>query len=144
MGRRLARELALKILYCYEEGQHDFKKIMHNILDMKKYTESDKDFSRRLIEKTLNNLGEIDKEIIKVIKNWEYNRISVIDKLLLRLGTCELLYFTDIPHEVIINEAIEIGKKYSTEESGRFINGILDAIAVASRKEREHEGSNNR
>ncbi len=138
MGRRLARELALKILYRYEEGDSNLSKVMSDILEAKKYTEDDKTFSKQLAETTINNLSAIDAHIVEVLKNWPFDRISVIDKTILRLGTCELLYFKDIPAQVSINEAIEIGKKYGGGDSGRFINGVLDAIR------KHYESSNNR
>ncbi len=137
MGRRLARELALKVLYRFEEGDTDLSSAIYNVLDTKKYQNQDKNFSKMLVEKTMANLEEIDKKIIKVIKNWEYDRISLVDKIILRMGTCEIVYFDDIPPQISINEAIEIGKKYGGSDSGRFINGVLDAIR------KNYEGSNN-
>lgn len=137
MGRRLARELALRVLYRYEEGDSDLQGAMKSVLDVKVYEKNDKSFSKMLIEQTVHNLEQIDKEIVFVLKNWEYDRISVVDKIILRIGTCELLYFDDIPSQISINEAIEIGKKYGGNESGRFINGVLDAIR------KNHESSNN-
>lgn len=137
MGRRFARELALKVLYRYEEGDADLSGAMSSVLDAKSYEQNDRDFSKALIERTVEEMETIDKEIIKVLENWEYDRISVIDKIILRIGTCELLFFDDIPSQISINEAIEIGKKYGGNESGRFINGILDAIR------KNHESSNN-
>lgn len=121
--------MALKILYCQEEKGGALEGIMDEIADHKKSTAVDRAFSRKLAEKTIAHLPEIDQAIIKVLKNWEYNRISLIDKILLRIGVCEIKYFRDIPFQVTINEAIEIGKKYGGEDSGKFINGILDAIA---------------
>lgn len=133
----MARELALKVLYRFEEGNADLPSAIHSVLETKKYQTQDKDFSKMLIEKTMGYLDEIDKKIVKVIKNWEYDRISVVDKIILRLGTCEIVYFDDIPPQISINEAIEIGKKYGGADSGRFINGVLDAIR------KNYEGSNN-
>lgn len=130
MGRRQAREMALKILYCREEKGGTLEGIMEEIADRKKSTAVDRAFSQKLAEKTIAHLPEIDQTIIKVLKNWGYDRVSLIDKILLRIGTCEIIYFHDIPFQVTINEAIEIGKKYGGEDSGKFINGILDAIAV--------------
>lgn len=137
MGRRLARELALRVLYRYEEGDSDLQGAMKSVLDVKIYEKKDKSFSKMLIDQTIHNLEQIDKEIVNVLRNWEYDRISVVDKIILRMGTCELLYFDDIPSQISINEAIEIGKKYGGIESGRFINGVLDAIR------KNHESSNN-
>jgi N utilization substance protein B len=128
MGRRLAREIALKILYRYEEGNTDVVGILHAVLDHKNYSNGEKKFSRELVEKTINNLSTIDTAIIGVLKNWPYDRIAVIDKTILRIGVCEILYCSDIPAQVSINEAIEISKKYSSGDSGKFVNGILDAI----------------
>lgn len=128
MGRRLARELAMKALYRYEEGDTDSPMTIDELFSEKIYTDADKAFCRILVETTINNLSEIDRQITRVLKNWPYDRISVIDKTILRLGTCEMLFLKDIPPQVSINEAIEIGKKYGGTDSGRFINGILDAV----------------
>ncbi len=137
MSRRLARELALKILYWYECSGGDITEVINAILSKKRYKNGVRDFCRELVFRTVNNLPAIDQAIVKVLKNWRYERISLIDKLVLRLGTCEILYFDDIPYEATINEAIEIGKKYGTEESSKFINGILDAIGKGSQREEE-------
>ena len=138
MGRRLARELALKALYRHEEGDANLLSILSTMFDGKKYSDSDKEFCRYLVDKTIKNLQNIDSNIIKVLKNWPYDRVSVVDKAILRLGTCEILYCDDIPVQVSINEAIEIGKKYGGSDSGKFINGILDAV------KKNHESSNNK
>jgi N utilization substance protein B len=90
--------------------------------------EADKKFSQELIQKVALNKKIFDEMISKRVANWEMNRIALIDKILLRMAICELLYFEDIPPKVSINEAIEIAKIYSTSASGKFINGILDAI----------------
>lgn len=128
MGRRLAREFALKILYRYETGDRDLSGVLAAVLEGKKYTREDTTFCRELVNTTVDCLDEIDRDIMAVLKNWEYNRISVIDRIILRLGTCEMLFFDDIPAQVSINEAIELGKRYGGAESGRFINGVMDAI----------------
>jgi N utilization substance protein B len=128
MGRRLAREFALKILYRYEAGDRDLPGVCSAVLEAKKYSLEDTRFCRELVNKTVDRLDEIDHAIMAVLKNWEYDRISVIDRIILRLGTCEMLFFEDIPAQVSINEAIELGKRYGGSESGRFINGVLDAI----------------
>lgn len=102
--------------------------VMTAVLGGKKYAEEDRTFCRELVKRTVEYLDEIDKNIMAVLQNWEYNRIAVIDRIILRLGTCEVLYFEDIPAQVSINEAIELGKKYGGGDSGRFINGVIDAI----------------
>jgi N utilization substance protein B len=132
MGRRLAREFALKILYRYEAGDRDLPRVCAAVLESKKYNRQDTTFCRELVNKTADCLDEIDSNITAVLKNWEYDRISVIDRIILRLATCEMLFFNDIPAQVSINEAIELGKRYGGSESGRFINGVLDAIRKKS------------
>lgn len=86
-------------------------------------------FTEELIKKISVHLQEIDEIIGKITENWEFQRIAIIDRNILRFAICELLYFEEIPTKVTIDEAIEIAKKYSTEESGRFVNGILDRAA---------------
>jgi len=124
----LARELAMKILYRCAESDTDLPVVISSVLEGKKYTTKDKAFCQALVDTTLSNLPEIDREIVKVLENWSFIRISIIDKTILRLGTCEVLFLEEIPPQVTINEAIEIGKKYGDKESGRFINGVLDAV----------------
>lgn len=144
MSRRLARELALKILYCYKSGRTEIPMLLNEFLDKKKYHPSVKKFSKELVMLTINNMQTIDKKVKEVLENWEYERISTIDKLILRLGVCELLFFNEIPYEVTINEAIEMAKKYGTEESQKFVNGILDAIVKHNKKTiTKNESSNN-
>lgn len=82
-----------------------------------------------------NNLEFIDSEIKKNLENWDFGRISIVDKIILRMGIVELQYFSDIPPKVTINEAIELGKKYSTEKSNVFINGILNKLKEILRRD---------
>ncbi len=124
----MARELAMKILYRCADGDTDLPVVISSVLEGKKYTTKDKAFCQTLVDTTLNNLAEIDREIVKVLENWSFIRIPIIDKTILRLGTCEVLFLEEIPPQVSINEAIEIGKKYGDKDSGRFINGVLDAV----------------
>ncbi len=85
-------------------------------------------FSKRLVVGTMEHRAEIDTVIQGVAQNWNISRMAVVDRNVLRLATHELLHCSDIPPKVAINEAIEIGKRYSTQNSGAFINGILDKI----------------
>ena len=125
--RRLVREKVLQILYAYTMNKESLDALIDGMLS--DVTEkADKDFANDLVNKVLVNKELLDKQIKDRVDNWEMNRIALIDKLLLRMGICELLFFPDIPPKVSINEAIEIAKIYSTAGSGKFINGILDAI----------------
>ncbi len=125
--RRIVREKVLQILYAYTMNKESLEALKGAILDDVE-DKSDKTFADELVNKILIYKDDLDKEIKKRVNNWELNRIALIDKLLLRMGICELLYFPDIPPKVSINECIEIAKIYSTAGSGKFINGILDAI----------------
>lgn len=131
--RRIVREKALQILYAYEMNKESFDLLMQDLLIEIK-DEEDISFAKNLISKVINNVRELDAWISKRVNNWEMNRIALIDKILLRIGICELLYFADIPPKVSINEAIEIAKIFSTAGSGKFINGILDAVLSELKK----------
>jgi transcription antitermination factor NusB len=126
--RTRARELALQFLYQWDQrGQEALDDLAAFI------TEGDADtkvqeFARELIEGVIANAGAIDQKIIEVAENWDIGRMAVIDRNVLRLATYELLYASDIPPKVSINEAIDLAKKFSTAESGAFVNGILDRI----------------
>ena len=94
-----------------------------------------KEFTRDIVASTLNNIEEIDEIIKKAAENWSIERMAIIDRNILRAATYELSYRADIPKPVVINEALEIAKKYSTVESAPFINGILDKIAHMENKD---------
>lgn len=126
-NRRLVRESVLKTLYAGIQSGDSTQYVVDTILkkDLGKDKESVQ-FAEKLFFTTWKNFTEFDEIITKYIKNWEIERLALIDRLVLRMAICELLYFDDIPTKVSINEAIELVKKYSTAKSGRFVNGILD------------------
>jgi N utilization substance protein B len=128
-NRRKAREIVLDALYYYEITGNDTVTIIQKITSKKRVNKAIKDYAKRLLEETMKNLDTIDKKLKKIIKNWDLNRVAIIDKSILRFATAEILFSPDIPVKVSINEAVEIAKTYSTENSGRFVNGILDEIA---------------
>ena len=128
--RRKAREQALQVLYQMEMQGGDLKAILN--LYWKNHEDAAgpvREFTTQLAEGTLRNLPEIDELIGKYSTHWRVPRMSVIDRNILRLGVYELLYLHDVPTSVTLNEAIEIAKKFGTESSSAFINGILDHIA---------------
>lgn len=124
----------MTVLYCHEERGGELPPVLDELLDSRATPSEDHAFVRTLVNTTISHQDDIDRAIIQVLKNWEYQRVSLVDKIILRLGACEILYFEDIPFQVAINEAIEIGKKFGGEDSGKFINGILDAIAAQAGK----------
>lgn len=126
--RRHARECAMEVLYRFDIGKEAATKTMSEILAGKKFSKQGAEFFRRLVDTTFSNLSEIDKTIERTLQHWSLARLAGIDRAIIRIACAELLYFTDIPPKVVINEALEIAKKFGAEDSPRFINGVLDAI----------------
>ena len=85
-------------------------------------------FASSLFDNTLANLSRIDPLIEKAAQNWQLKRMAAVDRAILRMAVCELIFHRDAPPKVVINEAVELGKRYSTGASGAFVNGILDKI----------------
>ncbi len=126
--RRRVREKVLQALYAYElSGESSDHVIDCVIADLRKNAESF-GFAKSFFLKVIESREELDRLIKKQVAHWEFNRLAVIDKLVLRMGICELLFFDDIPPKVTINEAIEIAREFSTEKSDKFVNGVLDAV----------------
>jgi N utilization substance protein B len=126
--RRAAREVALRALYAAELSGRSAAEVLADPLVMREADGRLAEFIRRLVSLTLQRRGELDDYIIAKTTNWDFARLAVIDKLVLRMAVCEFLHFEDIPPKVTIDEAIEISRKYSTEKSDKFVNGILDAV----------------
>lgn len=126
--RRTIREKVLQVLYAHDISKEPITFIIDTILVDLQDHKADFDFAKQLIYKVIQHEEELDNVIKAKVANWEFNRIAVIDKFLLRMGICELMYLHEIPPKVTINEAIEIAKNYSTEKSGKFINGVLDSV----------------
>lgn len=127
-SRRKAREITLEALYRIELANDDAEAILKDILNRGKPNLGTRSYAKRLTKETTSHLPEIDKIIKEVAENWEFSRIAIIDKNILRFAICEILHFDDIPPKVSLDEAIEIAKKYSTQNSGRFVNGVLDKV----------------
>jgi len=125
--RRIVREKVLQILYAYEINNENLSALTNSLL-AEVADDNDRKFGEDLVNRVLINKKDFDEKIKQRVSNWEMGRIALIDKLLLRMAICELMFFPDIPPKVSINEAIEIAKIYSTAGSGKFINGILDSI----------------
>lgn len=125
-SRHDARVCALQVLYAVEVGEQHPRKACNELLveGEQKYL----DFARRLVLLSTKEKETLDAMIQKKTLHWELNRIALMDRLILRLALSELLNVSDVPPKVSINEAIELAKEFSTDQSGRFINGILDAI----------------
>ena len=128
--RTQARELALQILYQMDLRGDEILDEVTAALAPGQGDPEMTDFARELVFGVREKKPTIDRQIEEVAKNWQLKRMAVIDRNILRLATYELLYRDDIPPLVTINEAIDIAKKFSTKNSGPFVNGILDNIRL--------------
>ena len=127
--RTQGREAALQILYQNEMNPETLDKVIEDYWQQNPPpSEEVKLFAERLVRGTVERSEELDKIIVKATENWELGRMAVIDRGILRFATYELLFMEDIPPKVTINEAVNIAKKFSQEESGKFVNGVLDKI----------------
>lgn len=134
--RRKVREKVLQVLYAFELNNEELQKHIDEIfIDIN--DDIDKDFGTKLVYRVVANRAKFDSIIESKISNWEMDRIAILDKILLRMGLCEFYFFEDIPPKVTINEIIEISKRFSTEGSGKFINGVLDSILSDIKKSGE-------
>ncbi len=126
--RRCARESALEVFYRLDIGSESTEKSLKEIEERTNFTLQGEKYFERLINETFINLDAIDKTIKQYLKHWSFSRLAGVDRAILRVACSELLFFPDIPPKVIINEALEIAKKYGSADSARFVNGVLDAI----------------
>ncbi|MFO7890842.1 MAG: transcription antitermination factor NusB [bacterium] len=124
--RRRARELALQTLYSEEFTGNDLDTLLRQLKN--RAPEEVFDFASSLVTKVMTKDAFLDKHVASSVKNWEYNRIAVIDRIILKIALCELLFFEEIPPRVSINEAIDLAKTFSTVNSGKFVNGIIDNL----------------
>ena len=164
-SRRLAREKVLQILIAYEvsgmpknelfshiffrefnfgedgnEVQPEKLLTQDEITDIEsdtpiRWKQDDIEFGSSLLDHSIQDRAEIDGLIKKFTDNWEFERIALTDRLIMRITTVEFEHFSQIPTKVSINEALDIAKKYSTDKSSNFINGVLDSILIHLKKE---------
>jgi N utilization substance protein B len=135
--RRKGRILAFQALYAHElSGTGPEELAAFSWLDPEDFArvrEESRDFARLLIAGTLENLAEVDRSIVRQLEHWDFSRLNKVDLAILRISAYCLLFQADIPASVTIDEAIDIAKEFGTDDSYRFINGVLDGI----RKQRE-------
>ena len=126
--RRKAREIALQFLYSWDIGGGDLDEALACSDNLKQEVADISLYALELIRGTAEKKAELDELIVRYCANWDLKRIAVVDRTILRIALYEMLYRDDVPPVVAINEAVDIAKKYSTEGSGGFINGIMDHI----------------
>jgi len=149
--RRKARELAVQTLYALEfvetdevlgamEWLNHYREELDHLLEEADIEPDNRIalFAEELLTSTIRHIDAIDSTITSHATNWSFDRISPLDRNILRIGINELL-FTDTAPAIVINEAIEIGKKYSSENAGKFINGILNAVGKDAQESEKNE-----
>ena len=126
--RTQAREFALQLLYHRDINPEPAETLLQSFWESTPALAEVREYAEGLVQGTLNHLNEIDKILSEYAEHWELHRMAVVDRNILRFAVYELLYMEEIPPKVVINEAVNIAKKFSQEESGKFVNGILDKI----------------
>tara|TARA_Y100001934_G_scaffold145386_1_gene174585 strand:+ start:28 stop:483 length:456 start_codon:yes stop_codon:yes gene_type:complete len=125
--RRKAREVTMQALYALEINNGFPKDVLELCDDSFNNSENDM-YTRELFNCVVEKQSWADDLISQCLENWEYGRVAILDKILLRMGVSEIYHMDDVPPKVSISEMVEIAKVYSTEESSSFVNGILDTI----------------
>jgi len=126
--RRKSRELAMQALFCMDTLKNESDELLEGLSGMLELAPDINRFYMTLIKGVIDNKSQLDQLIEQFSSNWKISRMGCVDRNILRIAAFEILYCHDIPPKVSINEAVDIGKLYGTEESGSFINGILDGI----------------
>jgi N utilization substance protein B len=129
ISRRRGREFAMQLLYAVEVGKEAFAEALKGLSEDPDLPLDAKEYGVKLARKVLENQNELDAKLATAAANWDLERIAIVDKLIIRCAVAELMFFPDVPLRVAINEAVDIAKKFSTGDSSRFVNGVLDAIA---------------
>jgi len=129
MGRRASREAAMKLLYQLEIQKSDRSEQIDMALEDENLTDNDKKYIRGIIDGVNEKIVLIDSIIEKKSLGWKISRLSKIDLSILRVGIYEILYRDDIPYSVTVNEAVELAKRYSNEEAGAYVNGLLAKVS---------------
>ena len=127
-ARRKARELALQMLFQYDMAGNAPDTICATFEDLQKAKPNTREFAEKIFRGTVDHLAELDGMIQAQAENWRLSRMAVVDLNIIRMSVYEFLHEDDTPKLVIIDEAIEIAKKFGTQKSSQFINGILDGI----------------
>lgn len=142
--RTRAREIAMQVLFQFDVRGDGYpgevgKSIAELCADEAEQDTEVAGFAAQLVEGTRKHVADIDLRLQGVTRNWDLKRMATVDRNVLRMATYELMFVAEVPPKVAINEAIELGKKFSTANSGGFVNGILDRIRIDLEKERKAE-----
>ena len=126
-ARRKGRELALQMLYQWDVSREPVESVIESSSELQNAGDAAREFASRLVEGTVDRVEEIDKILIETSEHWRLGRMSTVDRNVLRLAVYELLD-KSTPPGVVINEALEVAKRFSSPESAGFVNGVLDAV----------------
>ena len=132
-ARRKARELALQMLFQFDMSGNQPDMIIDTFEELQKSKPNTREFATKIFRGTIDHMPAIDEMIQNQAENWRLSRMAAVDRNIIRMSIYEFLHETDTPKLVIIDEAIEIAKKYGMDTSGSFVNGILDRIAHEAR-----------
>ncbi len=133
--RRKAREIVLQSLYEAEFSDSTWEEILAGHTGRRGSTDETAEYARALLSTTIENKDRLDEAIRSALQNWDMDRISLIDKNILRFALCEIIYFPEVPPKVIVNEAIEVAHRFSSVDAGKFVNGILDRFLEQFRRD---------
>ncbi len=127
--RRLAREIAVQSLYEMAQSDVSWREALRSNLERRNADARARAYAERLLESIEARRGEIEARLTAALEHWAWERVALVDRCVLQISCVELLAFPDVSVRVSIDEAVEIANKFSTEESGGFVNGILDRVA---------------
>lgn len=130
-NRTRARGWALQALYAWEQrgGAPEMAvPVLHELFANLRVSPQNRPYSEILVQLVGNNLPRIDATIVESLTNWRMERLAVVDRAILRLGTAEMMFVDDVPARLVIREMVQLAEKYGTHESARFVNGVLDAV----------------
>lgn len=130
-SRRRARELALQMLFQWELGKHTPQHVISTFLRSQRVEPEEENFAQSLFEGTVSEVSSLDQIIQEHAEHWRLERMAAVDRNLIRLALHELLHYAATPPAVIINEALELARRFSSADSVEFVNGVLDAIRRA-------------
>lgn len=139
--RTHAREAVVELLYAYSSGNLDIRKFAPALLSQKKIKNMQAEFALNLFDEIINNIEQIDCIIKESLQSWDFKRLGMVDKCILRLGVYETIH-TNLDIPIIINEAIEISKILGSDNTPRFVNGILDSIGKLKREAKDKQKKN--
>ena len=131
--RRLAREIAVQTLYEISHTEEVFERALRTNIERRNAGGEVASYAERLLHTIATHRDEIHAQLRAALDNWSLERVALVDRCVLEVGCAEILYHEDVPLRVALDEAVEIARKFSTHESGAFVNGVLDRIAQTPR-----------